>query len=377
MPYPFVPPDFLQGQSADEIHKRMMDALPSDIDKSAGQTPWDYTRPSALEKAEFVEFELNEAIKNIFPHWAYGEWLDLHAQGDGLVRRPANKAYGILTVRASEGTIIPKGFQFATPAQLSPSILFETIQEATFSGVPEGDVWIEKEIPIQAVEAGIGGNAAPGTIKLMVKPISGISYISNENAVTGGAPPEDDESLRERILSMVRLGMSYVGCDADYVRWAQEIQGVGNVSIVPEWDGPGTVKLVILDANGNPANEQILDAVYGHIVSPDDRLSRLAPIGATVTVSAPTTVTIDISAAVSLKEGENIDTVKERFENSLLPYWAVAASDTSVKYVFVGAILAGTQGVKNYSQLTINGGTSDVGIEVGQFPMLGEVVFDG
>ena len=53
--YPYTPPPFLQGQSADQIHSRMLENLPADIDKSQGNIPWDFTRPSALEKAEFAE----------------------------------------------------------------------------------------------------------------------------------------------------------------------------------------------------------------------------------------------------------------------------------------------------------------------------------
>jgi hypothetical protein len=50
----------------------MFDALPADIDKSPLQIPWDYMRPPALEKARFVQFNLNEAIKNMYPQWAGG-----------------------------------------------------------------------------------------------------------------------------------------------------------------------------------------------------------------------------------------------------------------------------------------------------------------
>lgn len=106
MAYPYTPPAFLQGQSVDEIHQRMMNALPANIDKGEGQIPWDFTRPAALEKAEFVEFELNETIKLIFPQWAYDQYLNLHAQKQGIVRRPANKSSGYVTVEATPGTLI-------------------------------------------------------------------------------------------------------------------------------------------------------------------------------------------------------------------------------------------------------------------------------
>ncbi|MDR2168106.1 MAG: hypothetical protein LBE35_09710 [Clostridiales bacterium] len=87
----YTPPDFLQGQTVDVIHERMMAAMPDDLDKSELSIPWDFTRPAANEKALLIELELNETIQLIFPHWAYAEWLDLHAELEGLVRRAANQ----------------------------------------------------------------------------------------------------------------------------------------------------------------------------------------------------------------------------------------------------------------------------------------------
>ena len=215
MPYPYTPPGFLRNQSAVEIHRRMLNALPPGIDKSEAQIPWDYTRPAALEKAEFVEFELNETIKLMFPLWAYGMWLDLHAQGDGLARRPANKASGYVTIRALLNVVIPAGFQVATPATLTSSIVFETTEEVTFDAPVDSNGQVTKEVLIQAVEGGRIGNVPEKAIALMVKPLTGIVYLANEEAITGGTDEENDVSLRERIFDVKRRGSSYTGCDAD------------------------------------------------------------------------------------------------------------------------------------------------------------------
>jgi uncharacterized phage protein gp47/JayE len=353
----------------------MMNALPDDIDKSELQIPWDYTRPAALEKAEYVQFELNETIKLIFPHWAYDEWLDLHAGLEGITRRPANKAIGSLLVTGKAGTVVPEGFQFATPANLTESIVFVATEEVTLDGTPDSKGQVTAEVPAEAAEGGVIGNVPPDTIILMVKPESGITVVTNPEAMTGGVPEESDDDLRERILDSIRRGMSYTGCDADYVRWAKEVPAVGHVVVEPEWAGAGTVRLFIVDANGAPANEQIIKAVYNHIVSPDDRMERLAPIGATVTVAPPVPVTIDVSATVTLDEGENLETVRERFKESIDRYWITAATERSVKYVFVGAALADTPGIDNYAHatLTVNGGAADISIALGEFPVTGEV----
>ena len=46
----FNRPEFLEGNSAEEIHERMMNNLPSDIDDMPGGFPYDMTMPAALEK---------------------------------------------------------------------------------------------------------------------------------------------------------------------------------------------------------------------------------------------------------------------------------------------------------------------------------------
>jgi uncharacterized phage protein gp47/JayE len=454
----------------------MMAALPEDIDKSEHNIPWDYTRPAALEKAEFVEFRLNEAIKTIFPHWAYNEWLDYHAEAQGLSRRPANRASGTVMVSGVPGTTVAEGFQFATQANLTPSVIFEATEETTLgtgeyvitdmgtppepviritlnvptqrpllltlqpgSGLDTGELLLQNgettleaytfdigggadqvtglmdalattpsayftaeqlagsgkplvsvmqapigtEIPIQAVEGGNGGNVPPDTVILMVRPESGISYMTNPQATTGGTPEESEDELRERILSMIRLGMSYTGCDADYVRWAREVPGVGNAIPDAEWAGPGTVRLFVIDGNGLPANQQIIDAVYTHIIHPENRMERLAPIGATLTVAAPVPIYVDVAAKVTLREGENTQTIMERFTENLNAYWLRAVSETElfdveagtganyIKYVFVGSTLAETAGIANYdhTSLTVNGGTDDILIPIGMYPV--------
>ncbi len=400
--YPYEPPSFLQGQTVDIIHKRMMDSMPPDIDKSEAQIPWDYTRPAAIEKAEFVGFELNEAIKIMFVHWSYGEWLDRHAEAEGLTRRAANKASGALTVKGKKGTEIAAGFQFSTVANLSASVIFEAIEDMTMDGEPDDSGLVNCSITVQAVEGGRKGNVPPDTIILMVKPETGIAYVTNPKAIIGGTPEESDDELRERILASIRSGISFTGCDADYIRWAKEVPGVGSAFVESEWDDPslpdqfhwtdengtrhcaGAVRLFLIDANGQPANEQIQATVYDHIIQSNNRTKRFAPIGATLTVAAPVPLFVSVEAALTLKTGENIDEVTERFKASLAEYWKVAtvendaytvqsgSAENIIRYVHIGARLAETTGVEDYDpkSLTVNGEKANIVLPIGQYPVL-------
>lgn len=366
--FTFIPPPWLEEQDAETIHERMMRHLPEDIDDTEGGFPWDFTKPTALEKAELLEFHMMETAKIMHFMFAYGIYLDYHAAAHGTARKPASTATGTLQITGSPGAVIPEGFLFAVPATGdTEAITFYTTEEAQIK--IDGTV----EIPITATDPGTVGNVAADTIVIMVSPsISGIERITNAEATSGGSAEEDDESLRERIKEICESSdASFVGCIADYTRWAKECTGVGTVVVIPEWDGPGTVKVVLMDSNGQPANPDIVRAVTDYIVSPDNRDARRAPIGATVTVTAPTTVVVNISCALTTAAGENRTEIIANIREQIIAYFAEAQHDGIIKRNRIGSIIMGTDGVSDYTDLTLNGEPANITLAQDEHPSIG------
>lgn len=365
----FKAPSFLNDQDAETIHKRMMEELPPDIDDTEGGFPWDFTKPTALEKAEMLEFHLTETLKIMFPMWAEDQWLDLHAKGRGLTRKPANPASGTLAITGVSGTTIPAGFKFAAPAiGDQPAIEYETKEKYTMG--EDGTV----EVQVTAIEAGTKGNVPAGSINIMMAPIKGITSITNPVPITGGAEQESNDELRGRIDELDATSeASFVGSDGDYKRWAEEVPGVGTALPMPEWAGPGTVKVVLIDANGQPANAAIITEVYNNIMSPGDRLQRKAPIGATVTIVAPTAKDINYTFLLEIQSGEAEITVLERFKAQLQTYYIEAKKEGVVRYTKIGSILTSTSGVKDFTGLTINEGTTNIILEEDEYPVTGVI----
>lgn len=121
----FKNPDFIENNSADEIHERMMNNLPADIDDMPGGFPWDFTRPAALEKDEFINYHLVRSIMIAFPEYAWDEWLDLHGRQVHLPRHEPEKASGNVLVIGTPGTELLSGTIFCTAAtDTGPSIEF-------------------------------------------------------------------------------------------------------------------------------------------------------------------------------------------------------------------------------------------------------------
>lgn len=359
----FTPPDFVDGNDVETIHARMMEALPEDIDDMPGGFPYDFTMPAAIEKAELVQYHLTRTLQLMFPMWAWGSWLDLHAASAGLVRRPAGRAYGVVLVEGSVGASVPAGTVFSTEATDAAPREYLSVRK---SAVGENGT---AEVEVEAVEAGIGSNVMAGMVSVISSPVQGITGVVNPEPVRGGTDEEDDESLRERIMeAFASGGTSFVGNISDYLRWAKEVTGVGGAVVVPEWDGPGTVKVIVTDGNGEPANEHIRDEVYRHIVSPDEPLNRLAPIGAAVTVAAPGSVPVSYSVDVVLKEGYELDMVKAVFLDKLKQYYKIAVEEGAVMYNHAASFLYHTEGIRDFRNLKINGGTGNIPLDDSVYP---------
>ena len=333
----FVPPSWLNDQDAETIHKRMMEALPADIDDTEAGFPWDLTMPTALEKAEMLEFHLVETLKLMQPMWAYGEWLDYHA-----------------------------GFIFAVPAVgNSPAVEFATEEAAKIEDA--GSV----KIGVTAVEAGPSGNVPAGAIAIMSTPMTGITGITNEDRTTGGTEEEDDDTLRERVNEANQAAEAgFVGCDADYIRWAKEVAGVGTPFVIANWnpDVKNSVKLVILDSNGDPANGSILEAVEKHIMSPDDRINRKAPVGAILTVCAPDMVELTYSLTATLRAGYKAADVKEYLKEELQAYYVEAKEENLLQYNRLHAIFTEAPGIYDFADFKVNGAAKNITLEQDEYP---------
>lgn len=368
----YVAPRILSEMDDDIIHSRMLENLPDDIDKTEGGFAHDFTRPAALEKAEML-IAINEGLQIAFPDWSYSGYLDRIAASDGLTRKKATAASGVLNITGTPGTIIPKGFLFATPqTAISANVEFAAMETVAISEDKTATV------TVQCTVVGKGGNVPKNCVSLMSSPIGGIASITNPDPITGGTENETDDELRARIQEKERNGeSSFIGNDSDYRRWAKEVDGVGDVIVIPEWKGAGTgtVRLIVMDVNGSPANQSILTAVYNHIMSPDDRLQRLAPIGAILTVDTALLVPVSVSATIHLEDEASIEAVKEAFTTAFTAYFKEAREEGAVRYTRVGSILSETPGVLDYTGLRINSDVENIPISVDNYPSVGTITF--
>ena len=370
----FTLPAWHRQETAEQIQARMMERLPPDIDNIEGGFPYDFTMPTALEEDELMNFVLIETLKIMFPAWSYGKYLDYHAAAVGLTRRPANHAGGYVTITGVPGTEIPLGTVFCVPAVNDvPAIEYATITDAVIGEAAEGYEYGTVDIGVTAVVGGMPGNVSADTIVIMASPFKGVVSVTNQAAITGGTVEESDDELYERIVFAEQSPESFVGNDADYIRWAKEVNGVGTVLVDTQYevDHPNWVKLIILDANGQPANDQILAAVYEHIIAPNNRAEdRLAPIGAILVVEAPTGCSLTIAVTgLELTDGYTKAEVVKRFKDRLEEYYIEAKKDAEVRWNQIHAVFTKTEGVEDFASLTVNGKTENIEIAADDYPV--------
>lgn len=165
-----------------------------------------------------------------------------------------------------------------------------------------------------------------------------------------------------------------------YIEWATSIIGTGAVRCQRCWNGPGTVKVVISDANLDEANVALLQRVYEYIETQ-------RPIGAEVTVVSATIRPIDISAKIK----GNLDVeafskgvteyFKKMIRTSLFTYtnadtYESFKGDTYVSIAQINSYLVAEGGADDVHDLLLNGAAEDVQLNIDEIPRLGELSFE-
>lgn len=251
----FEPP---YDETEDSVRARMeADADPS-MDTREGGMLQTLLEPLVKEITRMYG-SMNDTLQMAFPMYAFGVYLDYVGAEYGVTRKAATKAIGTITVTGTNGVFIPLGTRFSVPASSADqeSIYFTTTADGTIAG---GTV----DIAVEAEEAGDAGNVAAASINSIEDQIAGIATVSNAAETLGGADIEEDEDLRQRILLEITAPQA-AGSVSDHERWMLSVDGVTACTVVPLWDGPNTVKDVILGAGNNPASQTVMDAAQEYL----------------------------------------------------------------------------------------------------------------
>lgn len=334
----------------DFILKRMLDRVPGDIDKREGSVIYDALVPAAAELAQlYIELDIN--LKLAFASTSSGEYLARRVKEMGIERKPATKSRrkGLFYGSANSPLDVPIGSRFS----------IENVNYVAISKIAPGQFIMEAEI------AGTVGNSPVGTM-LPIEYIAGLVRAELAEIVLEGMDAETDASLLNRYQLRVRQPATS-GNAYQYRQWALEVSGVGDAKIFPLWDGPGTVKVVIVDTDRQPAGSALVSETAVHI-------EEVRPIGAIVTVVSGVGKEINVSATIILASGYTLQGVVDGFNVALTEYLKSIAFEISyVSYARIGTLLINIPGVLDYTSLLINGGTGNIALASEEIPISGTV----
>lgn len=360
-----------------KILSDMLKNVPNKYDKREGSIIQTALGPAAYALEEFY-LAMDQVQKAAFVQTAVGQSLDYLAVIGGIERYKASAAVRLGIFDRS----VPIGARFST-INGSDSINFIVTAAADK----------ENQYQLTAETVGVIGNSYSGSI-LPITYIEGLKEAQLTDILVPGDDVETDEELRERLISALNE-KPFGGNIASYRTFIPTIDGVDSVQIYPTWNGGGTVKCSVLGADFMPASSTLIQNVQNAVDPPPNQGLGLgmAPIGAQVTVVAPTAVTVNISGSVTLAAGYEIGQITPVVETAINEYllnirklWAKPVVYGGVEYAAnvyraqIVAAIVGVAGVLNVEEVKLNNAAQDLILtETGvkqEVPVLGAVILN-
>lgn len=370
------------------IQADMLKQVPDTIDKRQGSIIQTAIGPVAWY-LEGLYMILDQVQQNAYADTAVGKSLDYIAAERGIIRKAATAAVRQGTFDAE----VPIGSTFKT-INGANSVIFES-GKLLQSG--EGSYVYQ----LTCMTAGTMGNAYTGNI-LPITAVYGLTKAVIGEIITPGSDEETDDSLRKRFFETFDV-VAFGGNIAAYRSAILAIEGVGAVQVYPAWQGGGTVLCSILDSELTPAESGLIAQVQSIIcpseageTTPSSNGYGIAPVGAAVTITTATNLTLNISCTIQFTATvqNGVETYQEQVEDVIQEYikstcatWGDALKSQKIEYVVViysSRIIAAILKIPNIINVTdvmINGVAGDLILtetaELQQIPSLGTVTING
>ena len=344
----------------EEILQRMLNRIPSTMDKREGSIIYDALAPAAIE-LQLMYIELDVILTETFGDTASREYLIRRAAERGIT--PTEATYAIL-----------KG-EFNVEIGIG----------SRFSCVDLNYIAIEKitdgQYKMQCETLGVVGNKNFGDL-IPIDYIEGLETAQLTELLIPGEDEEDTEVFRNRYFASFDT-KAYGGNVDDYLNKTNSLPGVGSTKVTPIWDGGGTVKLTILNSEYDKASSTLIETVQSAIDPTGDATGiGIAPIGHVVTVDTATEIEVNISTSITFEEGYSFNGQKQKIIDAITAYlleirkgWANENTST-VRIAQIESRIMAIQGVLDITNTKINGSTNNLILTKYQIPIMGVITND-
>ena len=271
--------------------------------------------------------------RQCFPQTATGEDLDKHAQLRGVTRRQAAKATGTVRFYVSEPQEIQTEIPEGTVCMTAAGVRFLTTRTVTVEAEAQ-----YADAPVIADEAGAAGNVGANAIVFMSLPPLRIVACANPEPLTNGLDEEGDEELRARVMATYQR-LANGANNAFYRQAAMSFDEVTAVTVLPRYNGVGTVGVVPAAQGGMPS-EKLLEEMQAYF-------DQVREIACKVTVLAPTEETVDLELKLWAKADRDFNTVKEAVEQALTDWFNGERLGQPLLRAQLTSLVFGVDGVAN------------------------------
>lgn len=343
-----------------EFHNEMLRNLNNTQDKTPNSFSYDITSSVAIV-CQDIDLRIEENLKKFDSQNLEGEELDRRClQSSGTIRKKATKSNGPITVITDKEILIKKG-----EILLADELEF-TVVDDTLIKNNAGTIYAECSV------FGAVGNVIPRAINKLKKSIDGVINIYNEEEFHNGYEEEPDMDLWERHIERL-LNPPKSGNPAHYNMWATEIDGIGYAKVFPRFNGPLTVKVILIDMNHKTVDDVLVEKVKEHI-------NTERPFGVNeLVVESAKEKKIIIKVKLKIQNGYIASSVKNDIKRNIEKYlYDIAFKQDFISYAKVGANILNTEGVSDYSELYINNETKNINIKDDEVSVLEslEVIID-
>lgn len=343
-----------EEQTYEVILQRMLDRIPDIMDKRESSPIYAALAPAAVELGSmYIAFDsmLNETFAET-------------ASRDFLIRLCADR--GIMPKRSTQAVLeldtnrkVPDGMRFTGGGN-------------TYLVTGEGQVTCE--------QFGAVGNEYLGDV-IPVEYIDGLMRAAVTKILVYGEDEEGTESLRKKYYESFNE-RAFSGNAKDYRDKALAISGVGAVKVVRAWNGPGTVKLVVLDSAHGKATNTLLAAVQNEFdPNGDGKGDGLAPIGHVVMADTAKELKINITTTVYYDTGCGINDCKNGIEEAIEGYLKSLREKWEnrdklvVRIASIDVGIMNVPGVVDVAGTKINGLDGNLELSAYQIPVFGVVSY--
>ena len=294
-----------ESQTFETILQRMLARVASKYDKREGSIIYDSTAPASVELQNFY-IALDGVLSEVFADTASREYLIKRAAERGIT--PKQATYATVT-----GKFTPETVEIAIGTRFS----HEDLNYVVTKKIKNGEYYLQCET------VGSSPNGVIGQL-ISIDYVAGLKTAEIIEITILGDDEEDTETLRNRYLASL-AAEAFGGNKLDYKTKVLSLDGVGGVKVYSgaNWNGGGTVKIVIVNSENGVPTDDLVDKVQTEI-DPETNQGEgvgIAPIGHFVTIVGAYNTVIDIDTDLTFQSGESWLTLKPKIEAAVDEYF--------------------------------------------------------